>query len=116
MGYSGDFNLGETAGIHAGCTVRDRAGTTGLFLHDCDGAPGISGGPLLMAEGEGFFVAGIVVSERRGNKKKTDGSKNYSPDVANVGVAAGVFASAVRAVHNRSGESGNGNPVKGSSP
>jgi len=57
-GYSGD--LGGRLAAHDGCGLREADLSRTVFVHDCDGLPGVSGGPLLVRRGERWAMVGIA--------------------------------------------------------
>jgi protease YdgD len=61
-GYSGD--LGGRLAAHEGCGLREADLTRTVLVHDCDGLPGVSGGPLLVRRGDGWAVVGIAAGAR----------------------------------------------------
>lgn len=65
VGYSGDFQGGQTAGIHHNCTTRKREASVNFILHDCDTSRGSSGGPALRMYDNKLTVVGVNVAEYR---------------------------------------------------
>jgi protease YdgD len=61
-GYSGD--LGGRLAAHEGCGLSEADLTRTVFVHDCDGLPGVSGGPLLVRRGDRWAVVGIAAGAR----------------------------------------------------
>ena len=59
VGYSGDFpeyDPGETAGVHLGCSILGEAKQ--LLIHNCDSSGGASGGPIIgLVNGQFRIVA-----------------------------------------------------------
>ena len=89
-GYSTDFGHGMTAGLHAGCSVRETFGE--LLFHDCDSEEGSSGGALIVRYGSRYEIIGVHVAERvdaelHGFPKGIE----YSTLTANVAVEANQF-------------------------
>ncbi len=45
VGYSGDFQNGQTAGAHVNCSITQQK-RQNFFIHNCDMTRGASGGPI----------------------------------------------------------------------
>ncbi len=94
-GYSYDFMGGGTPSIQKGCHL-DQVFNDGAFFHDCDGAAGISGGPILAGSSstEQPVIIGIA------NSHLSEGTPGihlpaYDRDHANVGASARLFLPAL---------------------
>ncbi len=90
IGYSSDRESGDTVSVHRGCYVHKV--TDGKLFHDCDGAAGVSGGPLVQLVGGNPYIVGIAVSEYRQGASGSVTREQYSEDYTNVAVPAATFA------------------------
>src|SRR5262249_38595739 len=86
VGYSDDRNNGDDPSLHSGCYVMQVV--EGKLFHECDGAAGVSGGPLMSQINGNWYIVGITVSEYRQGAPDSVKRPNYSQDYANVGVPA----------------------------
>jgi hypothetical protein len=92
VGYSFDFDQGETASVHAGCFME--AIGPGQFHHNCDQNRGASGGPMIVQKDGLVYVVAIHVAEHIVEDEIHFNSKKeliYSDDTANHAVDAAVF-------------------------
>jgi protease YdgD len=94
VGYSGDFQNGQTAGVHVGCWIRETV--SDLYYHDCQTTRGSSGGPMFVQEGDSAFVVALNVAEFRNGGEVSLYPAAYSREVANIAVPASAFLSKVR--------------------
>jgi V8-like Glu-specific endopeptidase len=90
-GYSTDRGSGGTASYDPYCYIHE-ATEDGRLLHDCDGAAGVSGGPLLANINGNSYVIGMTVSEFRQGASTSVTRPGYSRDYANVAIPAKAFA------------------------
>lgn len=88
VGYSGDFpptRPGETAGVHAQCSILGEAAGafSGMLLHDCDMEGGASGGPILGIIDNQVYIVGLNVGHFQGGFQ---GRGNLAIDISRIGV------------------------------
>lgn len=91
-GYSTDRGSGGSASYDPYCYIHEVT-DDGRLLHDCAGAAGISGGPLLATINGISYVVGMTVSEFRQGAATSVTRPGYSRDYANVAIPAKAFAS-----------------------
>jgi V8-like Glu-specific endopeptidase len=90
-GYSTDRNSGGTASYDPYCYIHEVT-DDGRLLHDCAGAAGISGGPMLATINGNTYVIGMTVSEFRQGASTSVTRPGYARDYANVAIPAKAFA------------------------
>ena len=95
-GYSTDFFGGNTAGIHHNCRKQGVDQSKGFVLHDCDAAPGVSGGPVLRMHNNQLTVFGLAVAERRNGQSSTQRLPQYSAEYANIAIPSAGFVGKLR--------------------
>jgi V8-like Glu-specific endopeptidase len=93
-GYSGDFQYGQTAGVHVDCQIRNFLGA--FWLHDCDTTRGSSGGPMFYVRNGSAFIVALNVAERRNEGNTSLNLVDYDPDHANIAVPASTFLPALK--------------------
>lgn len=93
VGYSMDRDEAKNPSVHQGCQVKEIV--DGKLFHACDGAAGVSGGPLINAFSGVWSIVGITVSEYRQGATASVHRDAYSTDYANVAVPAEQFIAAV---------------------
>lgn len=95
-GYSTDKDKGNVAQISRDCYLH-KVDEAGRVLHDCDGAAGVSGGPLFTSSGSETFIVAITAAEfRTGDTSMT--LDIYSHDYANIAVNVAAFVSSVELI------------------
>jgi len=94
VGYGADRGGGSDPLIHDGCYVMEVS--EGRLFHECDGAAGISGGPLVTKVSGNPHVVGITVSEYRRGAATSVTRDSYSREYANVALPATTFAQVAR--------------------
>jgi V8-like Glu-specific endopeptidase len=96
VGYSQDYENGNTATAHFDCQVQGQNNQS--FLHDCDVMRGASGASLLQRNFDtGIYeIVGIESGERRSNPASDGYFDDYSHDNANVAVSSSVFYDQVK--------------------
>jgi V8-like Glu-specific endopeptidase len=84
-GYGTDKNKGRTLMVSKDCYIH-KIDDSGRLLHDCDGATGVSGGPMYTySNSNGATLVALTVAEfRRGQQSMS--LPRYSHDLANIGV------------------------------
>ncbi|MBE9540478.1 MAG: DUF1036 domain-containing protein [Proteobacteria bacterium] len=93
-GFSGDYNEGETAGIHQGCAITE-IHEDGIVVHDCDTTAGSSGSALFQVRGDDYQIVALNSAESSNpmTGMRYSGSVEYSSDVAyNVAVKTDGFS------------------------
>jgi len=93
IGYSVDRDKGDTPSYVSYCYVHEVS--EGRYLHDCDGASGVSGGPLINYYDSKPFIIGVTVSEYRNGQQGSVTRPSYTKDYANVAVPATAFVDTV---------------------
>jgi V8-like Glu-specific endopeptidase len=87
VGYSGDFQNGQVAGVHVNCKIHGIEAD--MLLHDCDTTRGASGGPLLVtARGHRPVILGINSAEKRVPGNEPLVGIAWHPNAANLAVPA----------------------------
>lgn len=94
VGYSADIGQGSSPTVDNACPIMEIV--DGKYFHACDGAAGVSGGPMLNQISGSWVAIAVTVSEYRQGATDTVHRDTYSRDYANVAVPASQFASTVR--------------------
>jgi uncharacterized membrane protein len=97
-GFSGDYNEGQTAGIHAGCSINE-VRERGVVVHDCDTTAGSSGSALFRVRGSDYQIIALNSAESADptTGMRYSGPVDYSPEVAfNMAVKTDGFSDLVR--------------------
>jgi V8-like Glu-specific endopeptidase len=89
VGYSLDRDNGATATMHRGCLIREIV--QDRLFHECDGAAGVSGGPMLNTFNNRVYISAMTVSEFRQGAAGSVTRDAYSQDYANVAIPAKNF-------------------------
>lgn len=97
-GYSVDIGNGQSLSVHNNCTIKSVV--ENRIHHDCDASEGISGGPMLVANGSSWQIVGMSVSEFRQNQKPPVRRDSWSEDFTNVGTPSSLFATTVSSLLN----------------
>lgn len=92
VGYSANYEGGETAGIHHDGHVRNRRHAQGFILHDCDAGRGSSGGPALRKYNDELTIVGIATAEYRNGGASSLYVSSYADQYANIVIPSNDFA------------------------
>lgn len=95
VGYSDDFENGESASGEKGCSFTNFNPYHGFYLHNCDSTQGASGGPIYDDDNN---IVALDVAEFRDSGMHSLAHVRYSDNVANIAVPAGAFIDALRRI------------------
>lgn len=85
VGYSTNFQNGQTAGAHIGCHIQKKLTNT-FLLHDCDNGRGASGGPIFAYWNNMPYIYALNVAEYRNGGSISLYLSNYADNYANVAI------------------------------
>lgn len=91
VGYSSDFKGTKTAGVDQNCAIRAYT-MEGYLLHDCDTAPGASGGPLFRWNEKASTAQIVAVNVAATSKAPASKDDPYNSDTANIAVLVKHFS------------------------
>jgi len=85
VGYSADFQNGETAGAHVNCSIT-RQKSQDFFIHNCDMTRGASGGPIFAYWNGEPYIYAINVAEYRNDGDESLKLSDYVDTNANIAI------------------------------
>ena len=85
VGYSTNFQNGNTAGAHIGCRIMKKQ-RTNFYLHNCDMGRGASGGPIFAWSNNEPYIYALNVAEYRNGGTESLWLPNYVETNANIAI------------------------------